>query len=53
MQAFEHSNITVFTDSQKLIAQLLSIKWKNKNLLLMSSGNFSGIDFKDFAKNIV
>lgn len=53
MQAFEHSNITVFTDSQKLIAQLLSIKWGNKNLLLMSSGNFSGIDFKDLAKNIV
>ncbi len=53
MQAFEHSNITVFTDSQKLIAQLLSIKWKNKNLLLMSSGNFSGIDFKKFAKEIL
>jgi UDP-N-acetylmuramate: L-alanyl-gamma-D-glutamyl-meso-diaminopimelate ligase len=49
---FASNNIEVFTDSVKLINELLSINYKNKNLLLMSSGNFDGINFMDFAKII-
>lgn len=51
--AFGGDNITVFTESDKLKETLLNIDWKDKNLLLMSSGNFSGIDFKDFAQKII
>ncbi|MBI5218884.1 MAG: peptidoglycan synthetase [Bacteroidia bacterium] len=51
--AFGGKNLSVFTDSTKLIETLISIDWKGKNLLLMSSGNFSGINFKEFAKKII
>ena len=46
-------NVTVFTDSQKLQEYLKSLTLENKNLLLMSSGNFSGIDFKSFAEDLI
>lgn len=51
--AFGGNNITVFTETDALKKSLLSINWKNKTLLLMSSGNFSGIDYKTFAKEII
>ena len=50
--AFNSDNITVYTDSEKLQKDILSIDFKNKNLLLMSSGNFHGIDFKEFSEKI-
>lgn len=46
-------NVTVFTDSNKLQDYLKSLSLKHHNLLLMSSGNFSGIDFKTFAKDLI
>ncbi len=46
-------NITVYTDSTKLQKHLRSLDLKGKNLLLMSSGNFSGIDFKSFAQELI
>lgn len=46
-------NVTVFTDSQQIQDYLKSLKLKGQNLLLMSSGNFSGIDFKDFAETLI
>lgn len=45
--------VTVYTDSKELQKRLKSIVLNNKNLLLMSSGNFSGIDFKEFAKELI
>lgn len=51
--AFGGDNITVFTDSKELLNELFKINWAKKNLLLMSSGNFSGIDFQELSKNIV
>lgn len=52
MKAFGGNNIMVFTDSKKLLDYLLGINFKNKNLLMMSSGNFDGIDFKELAGKV-
>jgi UDP-N-acetylmuramate: L-alanyl-gamma-D-glutamyl-meso-diaminopimelate ligase len=43
--AFENKNIQIFQDSKQLTDKLISMEWKNKNLLMMSSGNFDGIDY--------
>jgi UDP-N-acetylmuramate: L-alanyl-gamma-D-glutamyl-meso-diaminopimelate ligase len=48
--AFDRADIAVFNDSQKLQQYLLKKSWKNTNLLLMSSGNFDGLNELDFAK---
>jgi UDP-N-acetylmuramate: L-alanyl-gamma-D-glutamyl-meso-diaminopimelate ligase len=42
----------VFTASQDVKDYLKNQDWKNKNLLMMSSGNFDGIDFKSFADEL-
>ena len=46
-------NVTVYTDSNELQTYLRKLDLKNKNLLLMSSGNFSGIEFSRFAKELI
>ena len=51
-QAFHSDNVKVYTDTKELQKDLLAINFKDKNLLLMSSGNFHGIDFKSFSKKI-
>lgn len=50
--SFASKNIEVFIDSKKLIERLLSINYHKKNLLLMSSGNFDGVNFKEFSEKI-
>ena len=52
-KAFASENVTVYTDSEKLISDLKSIDWKNKNLLMMSSGNFDGVDFDQLGEELV
>ena len=52
-QSFAKDDIEVYTDSKKLLNDLLQSEWNNMNLLLMSSGNFDGIDFSDLARKIV
>jgi UDP-N-acetylmuramate: L-alanyl-gamma-D-glutamyl-meso-diaminopimelate ligase len=51
--SFGNQNIKVFTDSTILLNELMSRKWENANLLMMSSGNFGGIDFIKLADNII
>ena len=51
--AFGTSNLQVFTEATELFSLLRTIQWKNKNLLIMTSGNFSGMDMKAFAEEIV
>lgn len=46
-------NVTVFTNTDKLQSFLKSQDFGNANLLMMSSGNFNGIDFVKFAEEIV
>lgn len=51
--AFGTTNVTVFTESSVLEKTLLSQDWKDKNLLMMSSGNFDGIDLNALAEKLV
>lgn len=51
--AFNKSDLLVFTDSKKLQSYLMSIDYTDKNLLLMSSGNFDGININEFGKQII
>ena len=41
------------TSSDDLKNQLFSENWENSNLLMMSSGNFDGLDFDSIANKIV
>jgi UDP-N-acetylmuramate: L-alanyl-gamma-D-glutamyl-meso-diaminopimelate ligase len=42
--SFAREDLMVFTDSKKLQDYLHSLNWDNQNLLLMSSGNFDGME---------
>ncbi len=51
-KAFAHPNLSVITnDNQKLVSSLKRFKWEEKNLLLMSSGTFGGLDLKKLGKD--
>lgn len=52
IEAFDHQKLLVFTETDSLIEELLLINWKNKNLLLMSSGNFNGLNLQELADKI-
>ncbi|MDR1950620.1 MAG: Mur ligase domain-containing protein [Bacteroidales bacterium] len=52
-KAFAREDIIVFNDSEKLQHHLLEKPWKNTNLLLMSSGNFDGLNEVAFAKKLL
>jgi len=51
--AFGQKDMEVSTDSDVLFEKLRNINWKGKNLLLMSSGTFSGKDLPVFAKSLL
>lgn len=50
---FAAKNLKVFTDKEALRKHLEAQDWKRKNLLLMSSGKFAGLDLKELATKIV
>jgi UDP-N-acetylmuramate: L-alanyl-gamma-D-glutamyl-meso-diaminopimelate ligase len=50
--AFANQSIQVFDDSKKLEQFLSEQSWKNKNLLMMSSGNFGGLDLTKLAEKV-
>ena len=52
IQAFNNKRLIVFNNSDKLKNFLLNQQWKNKNLLMMSSGNFGGLDIESMAQQI-
>lgn len=52
-ECFANPNLSVFTDSSKMLQELYLQQWRNSNLLLMSSGNFDGLDFAAVAEKIV
>ena len=45
--------VQVFTDSAAMVAELKRMKWEESNLLMMSSGNFDGIDFNKLADELI
>jgi len=53
MEAFGGNNLNVFTDSNLLKYYLLNQNWKDKNLLLMSSGNFDGMDMEALTAQVL
>ena len=53
-KAFDHPNLKVIVNNNKtLVSALKRYKWVNKNLLLMSSGTFGGLDLKQLAKDCI
>ncbi|MEI6886366.1 MAG: Mur ligase family protein [Bacteroidota bacterium] len=52
-EGFGNSGLSVFTDSKALQENLLNMDWHNSVLLLMSSGDYDGMDIARFAGEIV
>ena len=52
-RAFNNPRLRVFNDSSELKAELLKIDWKGKNLLMMSSGDFDGIELAELARVVL
>ncbi len=52
-EAFNQEDITIYTDSNQLQADLLKMNWKNSVLLLMTSGNFDGVNLNEFGDQIL
>ncbi len=50
-KAFKKDDIQVFNDSEKLARYLFSLNTDHTNLLMMSSGNFDGIDLKQLSQH--
>lgn len=46
-------DVEVFTDSSEMVAKVEAMQWQNTNLLMMSSGNFDGIDFAKLAEKVI
>jgi UDP-N-acetylmuramate: L-alanyl-gamma-D-glutamyl-meso-diaminopimelate ligase len=49
---FDNKKLEVFTDPDQLKDFLLGCDYNNSNLLMMSSGNFGGIDLEELRKTI-
>ena len=49
-KAFNRKDLLVFTNSKELEKYLNALNWKNQNLLMMSSGNFEGLEFGNLIK---
>ncbi len=45
-KAFNNEALKVYSDSAEMVRYIQSLGIENKNLLMMSSGNFGGIDFE-------
>jgi UDP-N-acetylmuramate: L-alanyl-gamma-D-glutamyl-meso-diaminopimelate ligase len=52
-EAFGSAKLMVSTDSDALFDFLKSQNWENANLLLMTSGNFSGKNLKELAGELI
>jgi len=51
--AFGNNRLNIYNDSAKMQQDLLRIDYHNKNLLLMSSGNFDGLDMDELAEKVI
>lgn len=52
-QSFANTGLKVFTDSTEMVDELKRYHWNDTNLLMMSSGNFDGIDFAKLADELL
>jgi UDP-N-acetylmuramate: L-alanyl-gamma-D-glutamyl-meso-diaminopimelate ligase len=51
-ESFQKQGLLVFSESSKFQEFLLGQEYTNTNLLLMSSGNYDGLNVKDFAEKL-
>jgi UDP-N-acetylmuramate: L-alanyl-gamma-D-glutamyl-meso-diaminopimelate ligase len=51
-QSFGRDDLMIFTERDQLTDFLRTQNWKNQNLLMMSSGNYDGLDFNALAKDL-
>lgn len=51
--AFGGNNVEVITDSKQITEKLKNQQWVNCNLLLMTSGNFDGMDLNTFGESLL
>ncbi|MCP3927590.1 MAG: peptidoglycan synthetase [Bacteroidetes bacterium] len=51
--AFDHPDIQVFTRNEEMKNYLNSMEWKQKTLLFMTSGNFNGLNLKEFVEELI
>ncbi len=51
--AFNNPDLIVFTSEKELMNHIRTFEFDHTNLLLMSSGNFGGIDLSSFAKELI
>jgi UDP-N-acetylmuramate: L-alanyl-gamma-D-glutamyl-meso-diaminopimelate ligase len=52
-RSFSNDDLQIFTDSTSLQKFLTGINWRGKNLLLMSSGNFAGLNIDELSIKIL
>lgn len=50
--SFQKNGLRVFSDTSQFQQFLKNEKWENSNLLLMSSGNYDGLNVKEFAEKL-
>lgn len=53
LSAFDREDIIICNKSSEVIDYIRTIKWENTNLLMMSSGNFDGINFDELANQLI
>lgn len=51
--AFGNEQLNIITEKESLRNFLLQSNWGQKNLLLMSSGNFGGLDLQEISRHIL
>lgn len=52
-RAFGKDSLSVYTDTEQMVAHLRSLDYTNAVLLIMTSGNFSGLDLRELAKSLI
>lgn len=51
--AFQKQDLKVYTDKNQMIEDIKQNKMQNLCILMMSSGNFDGLDFQQFADSLI
>ncbi len=52
LEAFGGNNVEVYTESDEIISELKRFEWEQRNLLLMTSGNFGGVNLDELVKEL-
>lgn len=52
-KGFGCTNLNFYDNASNAIIDLMKEKWKDTNLLMVSAGNFSAVDFSDLSEKII